>query len=156
MKKIKLYDYQQKMLEEIINVLTTKEITRYRKKKGYEEGNSVIVQMPTGTGKIYVMASVVKWFLDNYEKGEVWIVAHRRELVEQMQQTLDRFCLNYGEKEMELKAKVRIRVLSIQWLNRHIDELEGAGYTPGLIVVDEAHHAIADSYQDLFDRNRKA
>ena len=88
MKKIKLYDYQQKMLEEIINVLTTNEITRYRKKKGYEEGNSVIVQMPTGTGKTYVMASVVKWFLNNYEKGEVWIVAHRRELVEQMQQTL--------------------------------------------------------------------
>ncbi len=84
MKKIKLYDYQQKMLEEIINVLTTKEITRYRKKKGYEEGNSVVMQMPTGTGKTYVMASVVKWFLDNYEKGEVWIVAHRRELVEQI------------------------------------------------------------------------
>ena len=73
-----------------------------------------------------------------------------------MQQTLDRFCLDYGEKEMELKAKVRIRVLSIQWLNRHIDELEGAECTPGLIVVDEAHHAIATSYQDLFDRNRKA
>ena len=71
MKKIKLYDYQQKMLEEIINVLTTNEITRYRKKKGYEEGNSVVVQMPTDTGKTYVMASVVKWFLDNYEKGEV-------------------------------------------------------------------------------------
>ena len=49
MKKIKLYDYQQKMLEEIINVLTTKEITRYRKKKGYEEGNSVVMQMPTVT-----------------------------------------------------------------------------------------------------------
>ena len=59
------------MLEEIINVLTTNEITRYRKKKGYEAGNSVVVQMPTGTGKTYVMASVVKWFLDNYEKGEV-------------------------------------------------------------------------------------
>ena len=156
MKKIKLYDYQQKVLEDIIHVLTTKEITRFRKKKGYEEGNSVIVQMPTGTGKTYVMASVVKWFLDNYEKGEVWIVAHRRELVEQMQQTLDRFCLDYGEKEMELKAKVRIRVLSIQWLNRHVEELEGAECTPGLIVVDEAHHAIATSYQDLFDRNRKA
>ena len=61
------------------------------------------MQMPTGTGKTYVMASVVKWFLDNYEKGEVWIVAHRRELVEQMQQTLDRFCLDYGEKETVLK-----------------------------------------------------
>lgn len=156
MKKIKLYDYQQKMLEEIINVLTTKEITRYRKKKGYEEGNSVVVQMPTGTGKTYVMASVVKWFLDNYEKGEVWIVAHRRELVEQMQQTLDRFCLDYGEKEMVLKAKVRIRVLSIQWLGRHIGDLKKVDCIPGMIVVDEAHHALARSYKDLFDRNRDA
>ena len=88
---------------------------------GGADGNSVIVQMPTGTGKTYVMASVVKWFIDNHETGEVWIVAHRRELVEQMQQTLDRFCLEYGKKEAVLKAKVRIRVLSIQWLGRHIE-----------------------------------
>ena len=158
MKKIKLYDYQQKMLEDIINVLTSVATSKFYNENGKKEkvGSSVMVQMPTGTGKTYVMAAVVKWFLDNHDTGEVWIVAHRRELVEQMQQTLDRFCLDYGEKEMELKAKVRIRVLSIQWLNRHIDELEGAECTPGLIVVDEAHHAIATSYQDLFDRNRKA
>ncbi len=158
MKKIKLYDYQQKMLEDIINVLTSAATSTFYNENGKKEkvGSSVMVQMPTGTGKTYVMAAVVKWFLDNHDTGEVWIVAHRRELVEQMQQTLDRFCLDYGEKEMELKAKVRIRVLSIQWLNRHIDELEGAECTPGLIVVDEAHHAIATSYQDLFERNRKA
>lgn len=83
-----------------------------------------MVQMPTGTGKTYVMAAVVKWFLDNHDTGEVWIVAHRRELVEQMQQTLDRFCLDYGEKEMELKAKVRIRVLSIQFQTQR-DRLSG-------------------------------
>ncbi len=153
MKKIKLYDYQQKMLDDIIKKLTTTKITRFRKSNGGNEGNSVIVQMPTGTGKTYVMASVVKWFLDNYENGEMWIVAHRRELVEQMQQTLDRFCLDYGEKEMVMKAKVRIRVLSIQWLGRHIVELEKAECKPGLIVVDEAHHALARSYQDLFVRN---
>ena len=158
MKKIKLYDYQQKMLEDIINVLTTAVSGTFYNENGKKEkvGSSVMVQMPTGTGKTYVMAAVVKWFLDNHDTDEVWIVAHRRELVEQMQQTLDRFCLDYGEKEMELKAKVRIRVLSIQWLNRHIEELEGAECTPGLIVVDEAHHAIATSYQDLFGRNRKA
>ena len=158
MKKIKLYDYQQKMLEDIINVLTSAVTSTFYNENGKKEkvGSSVMVQMPTGTGKTYVMAAVVKWFLDNHDTGEVWIVAHRRELVEQMQQTLDRFCLDYGEKEMELKAKVRIRVLSIQWLNRHVEELEGAECTPGLIVVDEAHHAIATSYQDLFDRNRKA
>ena len=158
MKAIKLYDYQQKMLEDIINVLTSSSTSTFYNENGKKEkvGSSVMVQMPTGTGKTYVMAAVVKWFLDNHDTGEVWIVAHRRELVEQMQQTLDRFCLDYGEKEMELKAKVRIRVLSIQWLNRHVNELEGAECTPGLIVVDEAHHAIATSYQDLFDRNRKA
>ena len=158
MKKIKLYDYKQKMLENIIKVLTTTATGRFYDENGKRAtvGSSVMVQMPTGTGKTYVMASVVKWFLDNYDEGEVWIIAHRRELVEQMQQTLDRFCLEYGEKEMVLKAKVRIRVLSIQWLSRHINELEKVESIPGFIVVDEAHHAIADSYQDLFDRNRRA
>lgn len=109
------------MLENIIKMLTSTGIARYRRTLGGADGNSVIVQMPTGTGKTYVMALVVKWFIDNHETGEVWIVAHRRELVEQMQQTLDRFCLEYGEKEAVLKAKVRIRVLSIQWLGRHIE-----------------------------------
>ena len=158
MKKIKLYDYQQEMLENIITVLTSTVTGTFYNENGKKEkiGSSVMVQMPTGTGKTYVMAAVVKWFLDSYDEGEVWIIAHRRELVEQMQQTLDRFCLEYGEKEMVLKAKVRIRVLSIQWLNRHINELEMVGSMPGLIVVDEAHHAIADSYQDLFNRNRRA
>ena len=156
MKKIKLYDYQQEMLDNIIKKQTTAKITRFRKSGMENEGNSVMVQMPTGTGKTYVMASVVKWFLDNHENGEVWIVAHRRELVEQMQQTLGRFCLDYGEKEMVMKTKVRIRVLSIQWLGRHIMELERAECRPGLIVVDEAHHALANSYQDLFVRNMAA
>ena len=158
MKKIRLYDYQQDMLDSIVNVLASASTAKFYNEKGKRErvGSSVMVQMPTGTGKTYVMAATVKWFLDSHDEGEVWIVAHRRELVEQMQQTLDRFCLDYGEKEMVLKAKVRIRVLSIQWLSRHIGELEIANSIPGFIIVDEAHHAIADSYQKLFDRNRTA
>ena len=158
MKKIKLYDYQQEMLDDIIKALTTAATGRFYNEVGRREtmGSSVMVQMPTGTGKTYVMASAVKWFVDKYDEGGGWIVAHRRELVEQMQRTLDRFCLEYGEKERTLKETVRIRVLSIQWLNRHFDELEKAECKPGLIVVDEAHHAIADSYQELFDRNRRA
>lgn len=126
MKKIKLFDYQQRMLKDIINVLTSSSTSTFYNENGKKEkvGSSVMVQMPTGTGKTYVMAAVVKWFLDNHDTGEVWIVAHRRELVEQMQQTLDRFCLDYGEKEMELKAKVRIRVFSIQFQTQR-DRLSG-------------------------------
>lgn len=152
---VKLYDYQQEMFANIIEVLTVSSppsaLDEGQKKA--HRANSVMVQMPTGTGKTFVMASVVKWFIKEHRDGEVWIVAHRRELVEQMQKTLDRFCLEYGEKELTLMAKVRIRVTSIQWLNRHLTELAGK---PGLIVVDEAHHAIADTYQNMFETNRQA
>lgn len=159
MKEIKLFDYQQEMLENITEVFSAAafETVLYNEKgKKVNVGSSVMVQMPTGTGKTYVMAAVVKWFLDTYSKGEVWLIAHRKELVEQMERTLDRFALEYGEKDEELKAKVRIRVLSIQWLTRNIGDLEKNGFKPGMIIVDEAHHALATSYQDMFIRNPKA
>lgn len=159
MKEIRLFDYQQEMLENITEVFSAAafDTVLYNEKgKRVNVGSSVMVQMPTGTGKTYVMAAVVKWFLDTYSKGEVWLIAHRKELVEQMEQTLDRFVLEYGEKNEELKAKVRIRVLSIQWLTRNIGDLEKNGFKPGMIIVDEAHHSLATSYQDMFIRNYKA
>lgn len=158
MKEIRLFDYQQEMLENITEVFSAAafDTVLYNEKgKKVNVGSSVMVQMPTGTGKTYVMAAVVKWFLDTYSKGEVWLIAHRKELVEQMEQTLDRFALDYGEKDDELTAKVRIRVLSIQWLTRNIGDLEKNGFRPGLIIVDEAHHSLATSYQDVFIRNHK-
>lgn len=159
MKKIKLYDYQQEMLDNVSKVLTGPSLGGFfynERGKRVKCANSVMVQMPTGTGKTYVMAAIVRWFLDTYPEGEVWLIAHRKELVEQMQQTLDRFGLKYVEKDEKLATKVRIRVLSIQWLTRHLGDLEKKGYSPGLIMVDEAHHALAVSYQDMFVRNPNA
>lgn len=159
MKEIKLFDYQQEMLENITEVFSAAvfdSVLYNEKRKRVNVGSSVMVQMPTGTGKTYVMAAVVRWFLETYSKGEVWLIAHRKELVEQMERTLDRFALDYGEKDDELTAKVRIRVLSIQWLTRNIGDLEKNGFKPGLIIVDEAHHSLATSYQDVFIRNHKA
>lgn len=159
MKEIRLFDYQQEMLENITEVFSAAvfdSVLYNEKRKRVNVGSSVMVQMPTGTGKTYVMAAVVRWFLETYSKGEVWLIAHRKELVEQMERTLDRFALEYGEKNEELKAKVRIRVLSIQWLTRNIGDLEKNGFKPGMIIVDEAHHSLATSYQDVFIRNHKA
>lgn len=48
---------------------------------------SVMVQMPTGTGKTHVLAAVVSSFLTD-GKRTVWIVAHRRELVAQIEETV--------------------------------------------------------------------
>lgn len=50
---------------------------------------SVLVQMPTGTGKTHLLAAVVRDVLAAAgEDGAVWIIAHRRELVEQIEETV--------------------------------------------------------------------
>ena len=163
MAKIKLYDYQHKMLAGIIAVFSQKRHGVFYDKKGKRvaSNNSVMVQMPTGTGKTVVMAAVVQWFLSNHD-GDVWIVAHRRELVEQAERTVARFLENFRMK----KQANRVKVLSVQWLGRHVKQLESKGTLPyeggvltndvGLLIVDEAHHAVAKSYQDIFEMHRSA
>ena len=68
MKEIRLFDYQQEMLENITEVFSAAvfdSVLYNEKRKRVNVGSSVMVQMPTGTGKTYVMAAVVKcsWIL---------------------------------------------------------------------------------------------
>ena len=74
----------------------------------------------------------------------VWIVAHRRELVEQIEGTVARY--GYGLKTQDGIVKV----LSIQWLSLHWEDVKTEN--PGLIVIDEAHHALAETYKELWQR----
>ncbi len=125
-----LRDYQQEMK------------LRLFEEWGYHR--NVMVQMPTGTGKTHLLTAIVGEFLHG-SNTPVWIVAHRRELVEQIEETVAR----YGMR----KEDGRVRVLSIQWLFRNgkvIDE------EPGLIVIDEAHHALAETYRALWKRYPEA
>ena len=48
---------------------------------------------------------------------------------------------------------VPIKAVSIQWLSKHYDEIEEE---PGMIVIDEAHHALAKTYKEMWDRFPKA
>lgn len=107
----------------------------------------VMVQMPTGTGKTHLLASLVNEELrTKNEKSCVWIVAHRRELVEQIEETVAR----YGIKPTDGFVKVR----SIQWLYRHWEDMKDE--RPSLIVIDEAHHALAETYKELWLRYPEA
>ena len=112
-----------------------------RVQEAFANHNSVMVQMPTGTGKTHVLAAIVGLFL----KQRVWVVAHRRELVAQVEDTLGRFFPALGPDA--------IRVTSIQWLSRHYREIKEQ---PGLIVVDEAHHALAETYAEVMNAYPKA
>ena len=42
-----------------------------------------------------------------------------------------------------------IKAVSIQWLSKHYDEIEEE---PGMIVIDEAHHALAKTYKGMWER----
>ena len=245
MKEIKLFDYQEDMKERI--------------EKALRLHRSVMVQMPTGTGKTVLLASVVEAFLREHSNCNVWIVAHRRELVSQIKDTLNKFLLNFSFSKITpslftikegnfskthpssltlkggstshpdpltlrgeggnrptrcsepLRSKVGgpskvspdcagwdrlgatclrpadglaatclrpteglgdhlgmsgaskvspdclsagafnvpIKAVSIQWLAKHYDEIEDE---PGMIVIDEAHHALAKTYKEMWER----
>ena len=124
---IQLFDYQENMVKRV--------------QEAFRHHDSVMVQMPTGTGKTYLLAALVGLFL----KEEVWVVAHRSELVSQIKDTLEKFFSS-------LKS-TSIKVISIQWLSRHYGEMEEK---PGLIVIDEAHHALAETYAEVMNAYPKA
>ena len=232
MKEIKLFDYQEDMKERI--------------EKALRLHRSVMAQMPTGTGKTVLLASVVESFLREHSNCTVWIVAHRRELVSQIRETIQRvfsktpsllykdfsnhpinsskitpslFTIKEGSTSHPdpltlrgeggnrptrcsepLRSKVGgpskvspdcagwdrlgaaclrpaeglgdrlgmsgaskvspdclsasafnvpIKAVSIQWLSKHYDEIEEE---PGMIVIDEAHHALAKTYKEMWER----
>ena len=226
MNVIKLFDYQEDMKERI--------------EKALRLHRSVMAQMPTGTGKTVLLASVVESFLREHSNCNVWIVAHRRELVSQIKDTLNKFLLNFSFSKITpslftikegstshpdpltlrgeggnrptrcsepLRSKVGgpskvspdcagwdrlaatcllpteglgdrlgerggnglgatsassvnptsdmmpIKAVSIQWLSKHYDEIEEE---PGMIVIDEAHHALAKTYKGMWERFPKA
>ncbi len=123
MKERQLYDYQLDM--------------KRRVGEAFGSHRSVMVQMPTGTGKTCLLVACVRAWLSQNE-GTVWIVVHRRELVEQIVGTL---------QEEDLVGDW-VRVYSIQWLSRHEGEL---AERPGLLVIDEAHHAVAKTYKAVVE-----
>ena len=137
MKEIKLFDYQEDMKERI--------------EKALRLHRSVMAQMPTGTGKTYLLTAVIDSFVSNNPMEKVWIVAHRRELVSQIDETVRKFHSNSASNTSSLLSSVK--AMSIQWLMRHYDEIEEE---PGMIVIDEAHHALAKTYKEMWERFPKA
>ena len=63
----------------------------------FDKHRSVMVQMPTGTGKTHVIAVIARKFVS--EGKTVRMVAHRRELVTQIRNTL---ALYMSKDEMSL------------------------------------------------------
>lgn len=112
-----------------------------------------LLVLPTGTGKTIVFASVAA---DQVRAGDrVLILAHRGELLEQAADKLQRSTglVSAVEKAEStcLDSWFRVVVGSVQTLQRTARLERFPQDYFGTIIIDEAHHAITDSYRRILD-----
>jgi superfamily II DNA or RNA helicase len=123
---------------------------------------STLVVMPTGTGKTVCFAHIAR-----QRQGRVMVIAHREELVQQAADKVRSVTGQSPDIEMaEYKAgrmyKAPVVVASVQTLCAPMGSVDRmTKFDPwefDLLVIDEAHHATADSYRRVvnhFTKNPK-
>lgn len=137
--EIKLRDYQLETIEKIESTLAG------------EEAQRVLVVLPTGSGKTVIAAELIGRALDRNER--VVFLAHRRELVHQCSDKLDRFGILHGiimagEKPSFLPD---VQVGTIQTLSARLKQGTIQSPIADLLIFDEGHHCIANTYQKLIE-----
>lgn len=138
-----LRDYQQECIEAI---LKQKELGIFRQ----------LVHLPTGTGKTIVFANLIKNI-----SGRVLILTHRNILVKQAKEKIllvnpksDIGIIQAENNDLEN----RILLASVPTIGKEPKELKGYDRLLDLptdielIIVDEAHHSIAQTWRRVFQR----
>lgn len=107
--------------------------------------------LPTGGGKTAVAVRLIQYHVG--DTTPVLVLVHRRELADQMVAQLVADGLDIKQigvmrgNDPRANANATIQVASIQTLSRRCRPDRSFG----LIVVDEAHHAVAKSYRAVLD-----
>lgn len=120
----------------------------------WAKGNrKTLLVLPTGTGKTIVFCKLAE---DCVRDGErVLILAHRGELLDQAADKLSQAtglrCAVEKAEDSSLDSWYRVVVGSVQSLMRETRLQQFSPDHFGVIVVDEAHHAISDSYQRVLE-----
>ncbi len=104
----------------------------------------ICYQLPTGGGKSKIIRAIV----DNHWKGKkvIYIIVHRRSLVEQLSLELSDADIRHGlVTPDDIRVPYRVQVASLQTLARRAATMPA----PEIIIIDEVHHVKAKSYMDL-------
>lgn len=117
----------------------------------WETVQSTLLVLPTGTGKTVVFAKTAEECVRR--RGRVLILAHRGELLDQAADKIGKVtglgCATEKAEQTCIGTWFRITVGSVQSL---MQEKRLAKFTPDYfshIIIDEAHHAVSDSYQRI-------
>lgn len=104
---------------------------------------SALLEMPTGSGKTVVFTEIAQ--LAKAKGKKVLIIVHRRELVTQASNKLKKIGVEHGTISAGSKPSQHwVQVASVQTLVRRLNTYN---WKPDLIIVDEAHHAVAGSWE---------
>jgi DNA repair protein RadD len=96
-----------------------------------------VLCQPTGSGKTVVLCELIR-----RHHGPALVLAHRRELIHQARARLAQHGIHAGLiLAGEPRSALPVQVASIQTLARREYPLAS------LVIVDEAHHAVSQSYQ---------
>ena len=144
-KDVTLRDYQQLAKEEIFSK--------------WNRVDNILYQMPTGTGKTRLFTSIIRdisiWGLRHNINYRILIIAHRSELIEQSSRSLDKYRIKHGVLAGTMKEKrdltQAIQVASIQTITHPANQCMIDDLKFDFIIIDEAHHAVANSYQKLWE-----
>lgn len=115
--------------------------------------NKTLLVLPTGTGKTIVFSKLAEKRVRNGDR--VLVLAHRGELLEQaadkMAQATGLGCAVEKAEETCLDSWFRVVVGSVQSLMRENRLNQFSQDYFNVIIIDEAHHALADSYQRVLN-----
>ena len=109
------------------------------------QADRALLVMPTGSGKTVVFSEICR--LANDKGKKVLILVHRRELVTQASDKLTKAGVKHGIIAAGFDSSDHaVQVASVQTLIRR---LNSESFTPDLIIIDEAHHAVAGSWDKI-------
>jgi ATP-dependent helicase IRC3 len=140
-KSIQLRNYQSECLSVI--------------KQRYQQGiRRQLICLPTGTGKTVIFSRFPEYFR---MKKRMLVLAHREELLYQAREKIrhanPQLSVGIEQADQRAEENVDVVVASVQTLGRknskRLAELKPEMFY--LIVVDEAHHATADTYKRILD-----